>query len=207
VEGLVRSLGSGTTAGAAPWRQSLDDDVERIRNVHSADGEPGFARAAQLLATGRHVYVAGFGSSAYFAGYAAFCLSSLRGRCEAVTDSGGYEGANRRILDAGPEDVALLLGFARYSRDGVRLARQLHARGTPLICITDSEESPFASLATCCILVRRKPGFVLSGSGAGGVAVIEALLQETAAALGAKEVQNRSARLTSALGDSVTTGD
>jgi DNA-binding MurR/RpiR family transcriptional regulator len=204
VEGLVRSLQPEALAGAAPWTRSLIEDSERVRTIRAVGGDAAFAGASQRLATARHVFVVGFGGSAYLAGYAAFCLSSLRGRCEAVTDAGGFEGASRKILDAGPDDAALCLGFARYTRDGLTLARRLHAGKTPLICITDGEQSPFASLATHCLLVKRKPGFVLSGPGAGGAAAIEALLQGTAAALGLAEIESRSARLTSALGEAIT---
>lgn len=192
---------------AAPWTRSLIDDIERIRTIEPVGGDAAFARASDLLATARRVFLVGFGGSAYFAHYAAFCLSSLRDGCEAVSDSGGFEAASRKILGAGPGDAALQLGFARYTRDGIQIATRLHAQDVPLICITDSPASPFSKLAAISFLVARKPGFVLSGSGTGGVAVIEALLRGTAAMLGNARVGIRSARLTSALGDAVVTDD
>ncbi|MNN92866.1 hypothetical protein D3C81_2112160 [compost metagenome] len=54
-------------------------------------------------------------------------------------------------------------------------------------------------------MVPRKPGFVLSGAGAGAVAAIDALLRGTADILGEQAVMRRSARLTSLLGDAVIT--
>lgn len=192
---------------SSPWRRSLAAEAQRVGTIEAVGGDAAFARAARLLAGARRVYLAGFGSSAFLADYAAFCLSSLRDDCICVADSSGFEGACRKILGAGPQDVALQIGFARYSRDNVRVVQRFHRQKAPLICITDSVTSPFARLATACFLVARSPSFVLSGGGTGAMAVIEALLRSTATALGGKDVRTRAARLTGLLADAVLSGE
>ena len=203
VEDFTEMLNLQHLSRSAPWTQSMREDLERICRMEPIGGDGAFARACSLLTRARQVYFAGLGSSAFIVQYAAFCFSTLRGGGEAVVDSSGFEGAERKILDADAKDAALLVGFARYSDPVLRLARQMHKAGVPIICITDAESSPFRPLAAECFLVERKTGFMLTGSGAGAVSVIEALLRGVAVNLGEKAVSRRSARLTSMLGDAV----
>jgi DNA-binding MurR/RpiR family transcriptional regulator len=185
------------------WSLSLDDDATRIRQIAPLGGLGQFARASARLATARKVFIAGFGSSAFLAQYAAYCLLALRPNVEAVVDSSGVEGVNRRVLDAGPEDVALQIVFARYSESALSLAAAFRMLATPVIGLTDSPESPLTPFSDISIIVPRKPGFVLSGGSAGAMAALDALLRGAASSLGEETALRRSARLTSLLGASV----
>lgn len=207
VEDFTDRLREEAAARRAPWTESIQEDLQRISRIEAMGGDGVFAQASKLLADARSVYVAGFGSSAFIAQYAAFCLSALRGRCVALTDSSGVEGAERKILDAGPNDVGLHLAFARYSMPALSTAKHLHGLGVPLVCITDGRDSPLVSYAASCFLVERKSSFVLSGSGTGAMAVVEALLRGVAAAIGHEAISRRSARLTSLLEGSVIPPD
>lgn len=203
LEDLVATIHVPSLSRSAPWTRSLEADLRQISEVETIGGDRAFARAANLLATARRAFLIGFGSSSFIAGYGAFNLASLRDGVEAVNDASGIEGAQRRMLSASPADVALIIGFARYSTPAVELAEQLARRKVPLIAVTDGRDSPFAALAAVTIRVERKQGFVLSGAGAGGLAVIEALLHGAAATIGAEVVERRYARLTSALGGTI----
>jgi DNA-binding MurR/RpiR family transcriptional regulator len=202
-EDLVATVRTQHLAPRAPWTNSIDQDIERLSGVRAIGGDATFAKASALLASARRVSIVGFGSSSYIAQYGAFSLSTLRDHCEALPDSGGAEGAERRLLTACAEDAALLIAFARYSRDGIRLAEGLHAAGVPLILVSDVEEAPHARYARHHFLVGRKSGFVLSGCGPAGLAVVEALVRGAAAAIGPEAAEHRSSRLTSALAEVV----
>ncbi len=197
-EVVARSRQSGDA-----WRLSLEEDADRIRDIAPLDGWGGFAQASLRLAKARTVYLLGFGSSAFLAQYAEFCLSAMRPNCRALADSSGLEGLKRRILDAGPEDVVLLIAFARYSQASVTAAQALHAQNVPIVGVTDAATSPLAPFCETSIIVPRKAGFVLSGAGAAAMAAIDALIRGAANILGEDAVMRRSARLTSLLGPSV----
>lgn len=188
-----------------PWRTSLDDDATRLRQVAPLGGWGEFAQASSRLASARNVYLVGFGSSAFLAQYADFCLSALRPGCQVLVDAAGPEGAKRRLMNVGAEDVALQIAFARYSQDGLTAAANLKSQGVPIIGVTDGPDSPLVPLSDISIIVPRKPGFVLTGAGAGAMAAIDALLRGAAHVLGDEAVMKRSARLTSLLGQSVVT--
>lgn len=207
VEDASSMVRHDSQARSSPWRAAIDDELRRIEGIRAVGGEASFAKAAALLAGARRVFIIGFGSQSFFAQFAAFNLASLRSNVDAIVDSGGAESAERKLLDAGPEDAVLFLSFARYSTPSFRIAERLAKARVPILCITDSEQSPVARKAKLVILVERKPGFILFGGGAGAVAAIEALLHGTAAAIGVEEVERRSARLTSALGDAIRAPD
>lgn len=190
-------------ASGDPWNQSLEDDAARIRQIAPLGGVGQFAQASARLATARKVFIAGFGSSAFLAQYAAYCLLALRPHVEAIVDSSGAEGASRRVLDAGPEDVALQIVFARYSETALSLAAAFRSMGTPIIGLTDAADSPLAPFSGISIIVPRKPGFVLSGGGAAAMSALDALLRGVANSLGEEAMLRRSARLTSLLAGSV----
>lgn len=54
--------------------------------------------------------------------------------------------AGRDLSGAGPEDVAVVIDFARYRRHAVTTARALAAVGVPVVAITDGPLSPLAGL-------------------------------------------------------------
>ena len=182
------------------WTRSLQEDVRRIHGLVVAGADGAFASASDRLAKAGRVFMVGFGSSAFLAQYAAYNFSTLRAGCEAITDSSGHEGISRRIIDASSGDVALQLAFARYSDAGTRVAQQFTERGVSLIAITDSASSPVASVADMSFVVEKKPGFILTGGGAGAVALLEALLHGTASAIGLEKVEQRATHLTSLIG-------
>lgn len=203
-EDLVATIRPQHLARKTPWTNSIEEDIERLSGVRALGGDATFAKASALLASARRVFMIGFGSSSYIAQYGAFSLSTLREGCEALPDSGGIEAAERRLLSAGPEDAALLIAFARYTREGVRLAERLRAAAVPLILVSDAEKVPHARFAQHHLLVGRKSGFVLSGCGPAGLAVVEALVRGAAAAIGPEVADNRSRRLTASLAETVS---
>lgn len=203
VEEFVDTVGFSGLSRTAPWTLSMEDDLRRIRNIEAVGGDAAFAQACNLLATARRVHVSGFGGSAFLAGYAVYCLSSLRDGVAALQDEAGFETVGRRLIGATPDDVAVVLGFARYSEQSLRVGRSLRRLKVPTICITDHPNSPLAEFADIRFIAQRRAGFVLSGPGAAALVIIEALLRGAALALGRQAVEERSARLVSLLGDAV----
>jgi DNA-binding MurR/RpiR family transcriptional regulator len=203
VEALVDDAGFAGLSATAPWTRSLEADVQRIRHVTASEGDQSYAEAAHLLAGARQVYMAGLGASAYLARYAAYCFSSVRDGVEAIVDEGGRETFSRRLLAARPEDVALVIGFARYSRELPRYAERLHAAGVTIIAVTDDQRSPLGPYAKICFVVPRLPGFAFSSAGAGALAVVEALMRSAVVAMGKEAVEERSAQLAGLLEDVV----
>jgi DNA-binding MurR/RpiR family transcriptional regulator len=203
VQELTEMMNHDTGSEAKPGLRSLEEDFRQLEQIVASGLERELRRSGELLARARRVYFVGFGSSAFIAQYGAFCLSALRGGCEAVVDSGGLESVQRKLLDSASGDLAILIAFPRYSDAAVQAARFFHASGIAIIAVTDAASSPLYPFSTISFLTLRKSGWALTGSATGAVAVIEALLRETATAIGVEEVERRSTRLTELLGRSV----
>jgi DNA-binding MurR/RpiR family transcriptional regulator len=203
VEALIDSIHVPSWSRSAPWTRSIEEDLRQISSIEPAGGDQAFVKASDAIVGAKRVFVAGFGSSSFIAEYCAFNLSSLRDDVYPLVDASGLEGAQRRLLGSGPEDCVIMIGFARYSASAVQLAKQLQRRQVPLVAITDGADSPIARAATAAFFVPRKSSFVLTGAGAAGLAVVEALLHGVAALLGPEQVERRFARLTSQLGRAI----
>jgi DNA-binding MurR/RpiR family transcriptional regulator len=187
------------SAAPAPWTVSFLEDLHRIRSSFAIGGDDTFARASALLAGARQVFLGGLGGSAFVAGYSAYCLSSLRDGCTTLQDDAGYEATARRLAYAGPDDVGLLFAFARYSRQTLSVAEALKSAGTPILGITDDSESPLRPYCDYTFVVPRRPGFALSGPGAGAMAMVDALLKGVAVSLGKDELRRKSEGLSTLL--------
>jgi DNA-binding MurR/RpiR family transcriptional regulator len=203
VQELTEVVNEDAASEAGPGLRSLNEDIRQLGQIAASRPGPPLRDGGELLGRARRIYFVGFGSSAFIAQYGSFCLSALRPGCEAVTDSGGLESVQRKLLDSTSADAAVLIAFPRYSDAVVRAAEFFRRSGIPIIVITDTSGSPLCPFATMSFLTRRKSGWALTGSATGAVAVIEALLRETATTIGIEEVQGRSARLTKLLGNSV----
>lgn len=203
IDALVDTVGLNDLSRLAPWTQLMEEDCQRIRKIRAHEGDKAFAKAANMLATARRVYLLGFGSSAFLVEYADYYLSGLRDDTVVLANASGVEGANRKILGAGPDDVLVQMAFARYSIQALTLGQTLRNLGVRVIGITDDGDSPSAAGADPCFFIERKSGFILSGGGAAGLSLVEALLGATARALGIDTVQSRSARLTTILGEEI----
>ena len=207
VAALVESIHLPALSRSAPWTRSIEEDLRQIGSIDPVGGDQAFARAAHIILSARRVFFAGFGSSSFIASYGAFNLASLRDGVESAVDASGLEGAQRRLLGAGPEDALIIVAFARYSAPAVQLIEQLARRKVQIVSITDGRGSPFATGADVAFCVERKSSFVLTGAGAAGMAVIEALLHGVAALMGREAVERRFARLTSGLGEAIIAPD
>lgn len=196
----VDGLRVAGNAQETAWARSLDEDVRRIQGFRENASDRDFASACNKLAKARRLFIVGFGSSAFLAQYAAYNFSTMRPGCEALIDSSGIEGVSRRLIDANSEDIALQLAFARHSSVGTDVSRQFATLGVPIIAVTDSATSPVANLANASFAVARKSGSILTGGGAGAVAVIEGLLHGTAQAIGLIEVERRAEHLSEIAG-------
>jgi DNA-binding MurR/RpiR family transcriptional regulator len=203
IQELTDVVNEDIASEAGPGLRSLDEDFRQLGQILTSGPDRELRNSGDVLAKARRIYFVGFGSSAFVAQYAAFCFSALRGGCEALADSGGPESVQRKLLDSTSADAAILIAFPRYSDAVVQAAEFLHRWGITIIAITDASSSPLFPFAKIPFLTLRKSGWALTGSATGAVAVIEALLRETATAIGVKEVERRSARLTGLLGRSV----
>lgn len=108
-----------------------------------------FICTADLISQARRVYIVGFRACYGIASTFATMLSCIR---SGVCLVGGQQPVIDALIDAGPEDAAVIISFKRYSRDAVFAAQLASDAGCPVAAVTDSPLSPIAAAARVTLL-------------------------------------------------------
>lgn len=167
----IRNAGPGFSrkAGAQVASQRIKGDralaaemVAKLNAGIACLSEPGaldrFAAAATRLAAAQRIYCLGLRSCHAIAWHLHYVLS-LVGERTVLLDSVAGVGRDP-IRAAGPKDVLFAVSIAPYTRATIEAARYAHARGVPIVAVTDSEVSPLAQLAADTIFVSTEcPSF------------------------------------------------
>ncbi|MFL9926402.1 MurR/RpiR family transcriptional regulator [Herbaspirillum lusitanum] len=130
--------------------------------------------AARIMVKARHVHIAGF--------RAAFSISFLLHylyrlfRTSVSLINGGAGSIEQELRAIEPQDAVVVISFAPYSAEAVRVADAASAAGGKLIALTDSAVSPIALKADHTILFSHEsPSFFPSMAAA--TAVAESLIE------------------------------
>lgn len=146
-------------------------------NLHLLDelNAGALPEAARVLSKARHVHVAGFRAS-HAAAYTLHYLYRLfRNSVTLLRGDNGLLEMELRSLDAA--DAVVIIGFAPYSQEAVRVADAAHARGCRIVAICDSKVAPIARHAAATLLFTTDtPGFFPSSAPAG--VLVEALANQ-----------------------------
>jgi len=128
--------------------------------------------ATRLLARARHVHIAGFRAS-YAAAHTLHYLYRLfRNPISLIRGDAGLLEMELRAL--APADAVVIISFAPYSQEALRVANAAHARGCTLIAICDSKVAPVARHAAITLrFPTHTPNFFPSSAAA--LVLVEAL--------------------------------
>lgn len=131
--------------------------------------------AVRLLQRARHVHIAGFRAS-HAAAYTLHYLYRLfRNNATLLRGDTGLLEMELRALEA--KDTVVIIGFAPYSQEALRVTQAAQARGCSLVAICDSDVAPVARHANSTLLFRTETsGFFPSMSAA--MVLVEALASQ-----------------------------
>jgi DNA-binding MurR/RpiR family transcriptional regulator len=177
-EDKLRVVPRRMTAATVAAR-SLDEDLANLRNAAAALSADQAEGAAAMLLGAARIFTVGFGTSSFFASYAANLLDPLCADARFVSVEGGTEQSARRLIKLQERDVVLAITLPRYSRDIVTMVRLARDRGARVLAITDRPSSPIAGLASVTLYAFGERQ-ILSSSAVATVALIEALTSAVA---------------------------
>jgi DNA-binding MurR/RpiR family transcriptional regulator len=166
------------------------------RAIWEASTAPEISRVAGQIMKAKRVWILGFGSSSYLAGYATHALLPYLDSVASVSGEGGTEEATLRLARCGKGDVMMALSLPLYSKDTVHLAQFAKSRGVHIVALTNAASSPLAAIAQNLLIVPASHP-VLPSSSIGMLAVIEALVAKV------MKLNPDAARLARELTDSV----
>ena len=132
----------------------LHRDMENIRMAIDQTDLAEFDRLVELIADARRIYIVGFRSSSFLAGYLNFYLRLIFENVTLV--QGGAAGTFDQIFRVGPDDVVFTICFPRYSELALKTVQFAKGRGATILALTDSEMSPIARAAEGALLVHNE---------------------------------------------------
>ncbi len=115
-----------------------------------AGNEKALQAAADLLSSAACVHVAGFRSCFPIAFTFHYVYRLFRSTVQLVRGEAGTLEMELRAL--GPRDAVLVISFAPYSQEVIRVANAAREAGCKVVALTDSSVAPIALAADCTLL-------------------------------------------------------
>ncbi len=144
----------GSLGGSDLVTNVLHRDMDNIRMAIDQTDAAEFDRVTDLISGARHIYIVGFRSSSFLAGYLNFYFRLIFDNVTLV--SGGAAGTFDQIFRVGPGDVVFAICFPRYSELALKTIQFAKDRGASIVALTDSEMSPVARTADASLLVHNE---------------------------------------------------
>ena len=126
-------------------RSQVHDGVTALRQLEDEVGGIQLEQAARLIAAARQVHLLAARRSFPVASYLAYALNQLERRVALLDGVGGMNREFGARIGAG--ELLVAVSFRSYTQEVVDIAAAAHARGVPVIAITDSPLSPLAAHA------------------------------------------------------------
>lgn len=146
---LAKLKEQGAGSPAALLAEFVEAGRLSLESLAKSADDQALAQAVGLLARAGTVHVVGFRRAYPVAAYLAYVFQKMQ--VPAMLHDGAGKLDHSFALRAG--DAVLAISFAPYSEETLSLARDAHARGLPVVGITDSAGGPLARLAECVLAV------------------------------------------------------
>lgn len=134
-------------------KKVLNGDIELIRNTLDHISADEFSQAVETINNARKIYILGVRSSAALASFLYFYLNPVFENVVLIDTSSGSE-MFEQMFRISEEDVCVAISFPRYSKQIINALRFINDRGTKIIAITDSADSPIAEYAENILVAK-----------------------------------------------------
>lgn len=172
-------------SGRSVLSRHVSTHIANLQLLEELNNE-NLAQAVRVLQRSRHVHVAGFRASHAAAYILHYLYRLFRHSVTLLRGDAGLLEMELRALE--PADAVVIIGFAPYSQEGLRVAQAAQERGCCIVAICDSELAPLARHADVTLrFPTETAGFFPSSAGA--MVVVEALTSQLLAKAGHQAVQ------------------
>ena len=131
----------------------LGSDIENIRRTLEESSTKTFNNAVDALCNARTIYILGIRSSSALSRFLYFYFNHILDDVRLINTNSSSE-MFEQILRIGPQDVFIGITFPRYSQRTYNGAKFATDSGAKVIAITDSPQSPIASISDTVLLAR-----------------------------------------------------
>ncbi|MBO5943995.1 MAG: MurR/RpiR family transcriptional regulator [Clostridia bacterium] len=134
-------------------KKVLNGDIELIRDTLEQISTEEFSKAVQIINNARKIYILGVRSSASLASFLYFYLNPVFENVVLIDTSSASE-MFEQMFRISEDDVCVAISFPRYSKQTINALRFINDRGTKIIAITDSADSPIAEYADNILVAK-----------------------------------------------------
>lgn len=158
IAALRRDAGGGTRAqpGAGVLHQFVAEGMAELSQLEDNTRTEDLAEAAALICAATRVHVLAQRRAFPVAAYLSYALGQLDVKVQLLDGVGGMLPDVLRQIDA--DELLLVTSFKNYSPDVVAAAQGAHARGVPVVAITDFALSPLKPHARVCFELGQGAG-------------------------------------------------
>jgi DNA-binding MurR/RpiR family transcriptional regulator len=168
-ESVARTAYPGPDLATEAFDQLAQAQAGNLKSVRSRNSAQQLQAAAQAILDAHEVLFLGLRASFCIAYHLHYTCDWLRPNTRLATDAGGAWAD--QVLALAPGDLLVVVSQAPYTRQIVEAAQQAHARGVPVLALTDNSLSPLARLAQQTVLFdTASPSFFHSMIGAQALA-------------------------------------
>ena len=131
----------------------VKNDISSIEETYSNLDKDAFEKSVDAICSSEKIYFLGARSSSIISGFLHYYLKLLFDNVILVdvsSDSEIYE----FLFRITPEDVCIITSFPRYSKNIVNAAKFAHDRGSKIVSITDSKDSPLAPFTDFLLIAK-----------------------------------------------------
>lgn len=131
----------------------LKSDIMHIEKTLENIDKEQFERAAEAISSAKRIYIAGVRSAAALADFAGFYLHLIFDNVRIIKSTGGDD-LFEQIMNVGEGDVFIGISFPRYSKNTIKALEYAKKNNATVIGITDSKNSPVASMSNYCLFAE-----------------------------------------------------
>ena len=148
--------GAPTASGAGVLHQFVAEGVAELGQLEDAVRPADLAKAAALISRAARVHVLAQRRAFPVASYLAYALAQLDIKAQLLDGVGGMLTDALRQVDK--HELLLVASFKNYSPEVIAAAADAHARGVPVVAITDFTLSPLKPHASVCFELGQGAG-------------------------------------------------
>ncbi len=137
---------------SVPQRVLKSDIMHIEKTLENIDIEQ-FERAADAISSAKRIYITGVRSAAALADFAGFYLHLIFDNVRIIKSTGGDD-LFEQIMNVGEGDVFIGISFPRYSKNTIKALEYAKKNNATVIGITDSKNSPVASMSNYCLFAE-----------------------------------------------------
>jgi len=148
IDAMRRSSSKGSAAGTHVLHQFVSEGVAELNQLEHNVRVEDVAAAAALIARASRVHVLAQRRAFPVAAYLSYALAQLDVKAQLLDGVGGMLPDVLRQI--GSDELLLVTSFKNYSPEVIEAAAGAHARGVPVVAITDFALSPLKPHARVC---------------------------------------------------------